>query len=194
MFKKILKKIKKEKKGISLVIAVTTMTLLLSVSLSVSNIVLRQIKINTLTNNSKPAFFIADSAMECAMYYDTAFISSAASSTVNINSDFSTSIFGTKTISSGGEDDGGIFLQENIHCGIGDILSGSKDKSNPDKVISTFDINYGDHCAKVRVERTEAQTSITARGYNTIASQTDGCDLSNLDSRRVVERGLTITY
>lgn len=186
MIKKIIQKFKKNKKGVSLVIAVTTMTLLLSVSLSVSNIVLRQIKINTLTNNSKPAFFIADSAMECAMYYDTLFIPDPNDNTKNLNSDFSTSIFGITNT-----DD---FLKNNIKCGIGDILKPVKDISNPDKVISTFDINYGDHCAKVTVDRTEAQTSITARGYNTTANETDGCDLSNLDSRRVVERGLTITY
>ena len=192
MFKKNIKNVN-QKKGVSLVIAITTVTLLLSVSLSISNIVLRQIKISALNNSSKPAFFIADSAMECAFYYDTAFIADAASSTKNINDDFSTSLFGK---AGEGDTDTTSFIKSKIKCGdydaLGYILNVKKEFS-PDLVITTFDIAYDNSCANVMVERTEVDTKIIARGYNTKATES-GCDLSNADSRRVVERGLTIKY
>ncbi len=179
-YKKII--LSKNKKGVSLVIAITTMTLLLSVSLSISNIVLRQIKINTLTNNSKPAFFIADSAMECAMYYDTASTTDTIINGVNINSDFNTAIFGSSTRET---------FDNIVKCGKGVKFV---DKTyNGLKITTNFDIDYGDYCAKVNVLREDVRTSITARGYNT-KMNSSGCDLTNVDSRRVVERGLTITY
>ena len=56
-----------------------------------------------------------------------------------------------------------------------------------------FDIDYGDVCARVEITRTDVGTSIMARGYNTDAT-VDGCNLSNISSRRLVERGLTIKY
>jgi hypothetical protein len=193
---KILKKNKKlkyknQKKGIALVIAVTVMTLLLSISFSISNIVLRQIRITNINNESKPAFFIADSAIECVTYYDTLFIASSTDLDVNINKDFSLSIFGTKDK---------VDVISQIKCG--NYLSSSP--LNLEKVVSgdltkvttTFDILYDtDMCASVEVVRTELETNITARGYNTgINSTANGCDLSDLNNRRVIERGLTVKY
>lgn len=200
---KILKKIKKlkyknHKKGVALVIAITVMTLLLSISFSISNIVLRQIRITNINNESKPAFFIADSAIECVTYYDTLFIASSSPDTdININKDFSLSIFGTSAADASGG------AKATIRCGNGPALStplnltkvtsGSGDAT---KVVTTFDILYDtDMCASVEVTRTEIETSITARGYNTgINTTNDGCDLSDLDNRRIVERGLTVKY
>lgn len=178
------KKIKNKKRGISLVIAVTTMTLLLSISLSVSGIVLRQIKINALNNSSKPAFFIADSAMECAFYYDTVYIASTTP-TENANLIFETMVFGPDLSK----------LTGVVKCGEGEVLAFNKNTSDPNKIISTFDIDYGNNtCAKVEVIRTDVSTQITTRGYNTGVISGVGCDLSNTDVRRIVERGLTIKY
>lgn len=199
---KILKKIKKlkyknQKKGIALVIAITVMTLLLSISFSISNIVLRQIRITNINNESKPAFFIADSAIECVTYYDTLFIASSADDSVNINKDFSLSIFGTsdKDVAGG--------ANATIRCGNGPVLGAplnlqkvTSESGDTTKVVTTFDILYDtDMCASVEVTRTEIETNITARGYNTGINQSnDGCDLSDLDKRRIVERGLTVKY
>ncbi len=176
----------KDKKGMSLVIAVMTMTLLLSISLSVSNIVLRQIKLNALTNNSKPAFFVADSAIECAFYYDTVSMMDDEG-LIDLNKEFTTSFFGTTT------DNDTVFYEGLLKCGNG-VKFISKVFENDNSVSNTsFDIDYGDYCAKVIVRKDEANSRITARGYNTKMGETS-CDLSNLDSRRVVERGLTIRY
>ncbi len=192
-FKKI--KYANQKKGVALVIAITVMTLLLSISFSISNIVLRQIKTTYIINASKPAFFTADSAIECAMYHDTKSVIPDANTGIDTNKDFGTSIFGS-TISNQ-------YATDQIRCG--DLGIGT-DKGKPlglnktintdqTKVTTTFDVVYGDKCAKVEVVRTELQTLITARGYNTGAKQDNtGCDLTNLDARRLVERGLTITY
>ncbi len=183
---KIFKKInsfkhRNSKKGFTMVIAVTTMTLLLSIAFSISNIVIRQIKITNTNKTSKFAFFTADSAIECAFYYDT--IEILGGEDENLNSDFETAVFGR------GTDE---FVASTVQCGEGEILNLQKEEQGP-KVVTNFDVNYGDMCAKVTVERTETGTRITSRGYNTTADE-NGCDLSDASARRLVERGLTIKY
>lgn len=196
IFKKIKKlKYKNQKKGIALVIAITVTTLLLSISLSISNIVLRQIRITSVNNQSKSAFFAADSAIECATYYDTVEILVPDIINplifININKeDFTKSVFGRSDID---------FTKNKIRCGnflTGAPLDLQKDISNPDKIITTFDIAYDtDMCASVEVIRTEVETTITARGYNVGVNEAGTeCDLTNLDKKRVVERGLTVKY
>ncbi len=193
MFKilQIIKKLKKENKskGITLVIAITVMTLLLSISFSISNIVLRQIKITNVNNASKPAFFVADSAAECAFYYDIATLPDSEG-VGNINADFATAIFGTSDAS---------VANTKILCGDKLPLGLVKDVTTaPGTVVTTFDVDYDGMCAKVEVTRTELSTKIVSRGYNTgvidAGTPTARCDLENLDKRRLVERGLTITY
>lgn len=184
IFKNIKKIARQEgEKGITLVIAITVMTLLLSVSFSISNIVLRQIRITNINNASKPAFFVADSAAECAFYYDTAVIPDADGK--NINADFATAIFGTSIDSAA--------MIDKVKCGNGAIVNVAKNTLNPDIVITSFDIDYGTMCAKVEVTRTEVDTKISSRGYNTDAGP-DGCNLEDISTRRLVERGLTIRY
>jgi hypothetical protein len=187
IFKKIKNlKYKNQKKGVALVIALAVTSLLLSLSVSMSNIVLRQTRITNINNESKPAFYIADSAMECAVYYDTLAIVDGG---VNTNKDFDESIFGLGSVA---------YANSKIKCGPG--TSGgkpirlSKDTSIPGTVTTNFDIDYGDNkCAKVEVKRTNIQTWITTRGYNT-GVNINGCDLANADKRRLVERGLITTY
>ncbi len=184
-FKKIYK-INNKQKGITLVIAMTTITLLLSISLSISNIVLRQIKITNLNNSSKPAFFVADSAMECAMYHDTMVIASSTDPSIDLNKDFSTALFGaSSTVKS---------LKASIKCGQ-NLTKVVVDHTNSALSVNTFDIGYDNFCARVTVKKTDVDTEIVSRGYNTkLLTGDSGCDLSNIDSRRLVERGLTIKY
>jgi Tfp pilus assembly protein PilX len=180
------KKIKNTKKGMTLVIALTTMTLLLSVSLSISNIVLRQIKISSMNDKSKIAFFAADSAMGCAMYYDTLFIPSVDDETVSKNQNINTAVFGKMSQTD---------RVAMIKCGNQGILNHTSITSimAPETIVTSFDIDYGDVCARVEVTRTDVGTSIMARGYNTDATSA-GCNLTNIQTRRLVERGLTIKY
>ncbi len=173
---------KNHEKGVALVIAINLVTLLLSISFSISNIVLKQIQITNINNASKPAFFVADSAAECAFFHDTRKMEDAEGN--NINADFGQAIFGTTTAE---------YAISQIVCGNGAPINLQKDTSNPTTVITTFDVDYGTMCANVKVVRTEVKGEITARGYNTTATAS-GCDLSDIDTRRLVERGLTITY
>lgn len=187
MFKQFFKKIKNKNKGMTLVIALTTMTLLLSVSLSISNIVLRQIKISNMNDKSKIAFFAADSAIGCAMYYDTVFIPDPNGQMVGANHSLDTAVFGKMSIAD---------RELIVKCGNrSNILKHTSvtTPTSPETVITSFDIDYGDVCANVEVTRTDVGTSIMARGYNTDATDA-GCNLSNVQSRRLVERGLTIKY
>jgi hypothetical protein len=184
---KIFKKIQKQnkQKGITLVIAITTITLLLSISLSISNIVLRQIRITNTNNASKPAFFIADSALSCAFYYDIQVLPDTVDPAINLNENLQTAVFGNS-------DDN--FKLDTIKCGNAVLgLSKTETISSPQTFLTTFDIDYSNMCAKVRVTRTEVSTRIESYGYNTTATDS-GCDLSDINSRRLVERGLTITY
>jgi len=186
---KIFKKTKKTKdeRGITLVIAITTMTLLLSVSLSISNIVLRQIRITNINNASKPAFFVADSGIECAFYFDTALIPTSIPNSV-FNENFDSAIFGLPSTAT---------IDPILKCGNGKVLGLTKTPlpGLPEEtMLTTFDIDYGDEtCARVSVTRTEVATKISSYGYNTGVTPT-GCDLSDIKSQRLVERGLTIKY
>jgi len=182
-FKKIQKKKgKKDERGITLVIAITMMTLLLSISLSISNIVLRQIRITNVNNASKPAFFTADSAIECAFFYDTMVILDEDGN--NTNSGFETALFGNTGIQ---------LKKDTVKCGNSEIMAVSTFPPGDGTMITNFDIDYGTMCAKVVVERTDVSTKISARGYNMPVTE-NGCDLSDISKRRLVERGLTITY
>jgi Tfp pilus assembly protein PilX len=186
IFKKIKNlKFKNQKKGVALVIALTVVSLLLSLTVSMSNIILRQTRITNVTNESKPAFYIADSAMECAVYYDTLAIFDGG---ININKDFNQSIFGKTTAAD---------ATSKIKCGpSGGRPIGLTKSINADASIVTteFDIDYGDNkCAKVQVERGKINTKIITRGYNTGVT-INGCDLSNINKKRLVERGLITTY
>ena len=178
-------KVQNDQRGIVLVIAITVMTLLLSVSFSMSNIVLRQIKITNINNASKPAFFVADSAAECAFYYDTAKILNSGG--VEVNAEFATAIFGPndKTL-----------VETTVKCGNVPPINVIKIISNPNSTVTTFDVNYGDKmCAKVEVIKTDVDTKIVSRGYNTSVNAAGTmCDLSDLNKRRLVERGITLTY
>ncbi len=189
MFNKIINKIKNNKdnkKGMTLVIAVMTLTLLLSVSLSISNIVLRQMKISSLNLSSKSAFFAADSALDCAFYVDTMPIvdDTDPENIIDSNKDLLTAVFGAMETG---------LSQSYIQCGESSVSNLTKDTSNPLKTISSFDIDYGKTCAKVSIEKDELNTRISTRGYNTTLSS-GACDLSDINNKRLVERGLTIRY
>lgn len=178
---------KNNNNGITMVIAIMSMTLLLSLSVSISNIVLRQIRITAVNNDSKVVFFTADSASECARYFDTTIINSGGA---EYNQDFANSIFGQAIDLPDGKD----LFKSIVTCG--NNVAGIRTDYSTDQltVKTTFDIDYGETCAKVIVEKTDNDTSIVTKGYNTGFIDGSGCDLSNIDSRRVVERGLTITY
>lgn len=59
-----------EPRGFTLLIAVVLTSVLLSVGLALLDIALKQITLSSTARQSQYAFYAADSAMECALYWD----------------------------------------------------------------------------------------------------------------------------
>ena len=59
------------KKGFVLLFAVVVSSILLSVALGVSNIALKEILFSTSAKNANDAFYAADTAAECTLFYDS---------------------------------------------------------------------------------------------------------------------------
>jgi len=60
----------KEPRGFTLLIAVVLTSVLLSVGLALLDIALKQVTLSSTARQSQYAFYAADSAMECALYWD----------------------------------------------------------------------------------------------------------------------------
>lgn len=58
------------KKGITLLIATLTAGVLLSISLAIFNIAIKELVISSVGRESQVAFYAADSGIECALYQD----------------------------------------------------------------------------------------------------------------------------
>ncbi len=65
-----IKKFSKSNTGFAMLFAVLTASLLLTIGISIFNISLKELTISTNTRESQIAFFAADSARECALYWD----------------------------------------------------------------------------------------------------------------------------
>lgn len=178
-----LNKIPHTKKGISLIIALFTITFLLAISFSISGIILRQFKIINTSINSEAAFYAADSALECVLYWDI------ATEGDTINTQATGYVFGTSTAQ-----------QSLIKCGPNTSLPLSLTKQS-DLVTgiatTTFYLDYSSSaapaCAFVQVVKATDRTFIQTRGYNTGATGA-GCDLTDAVARRVVERGMQYAH
>jgi len=170
--------------GVSLIIAMLLTSFILSLTFSISNIILRQIRMTTISSNSQKAFFAADSAMECAAYWDR----TASTSPAHMNSLYGSAVFGSSTTN--------FTVGTNpINCGddVNNPYSFSKTVSlSPESTESNFYLSFGeDMCAFVKVTKTPELTNIYTRGYNTkIDTATGRCDLTDAANRKIVERGL----
>lgn len=170
-------------KGISLIIALFTITFLLAVSFSISGIILRQFRIINTSINSEVAFYAADSALECSLYWDLSTEGDV------INTEATGYVFGTSTA-----------LQSLIKCGpnLTNPINFIKQTDIPAGIAtSTFYISYTTTaypaCAFVQVVKSPDRTFIQTRGYNTDAT-VSGCDLTSAVTRRIVERGMQYSH
>ncbi len=59
------------KNGFAMLFTVLIISLILSISLGISNITFKQTILSSLAKDSQIAFYQADTAVECGMYYDT---------------------------------------------------------------------------------------------------------------------------
>ena len=59
-----------EPRGFTLVISLILTTVVLSVGMALTDIAVKQLQLSSSARNSQIAFYNADSALECALYYD----------------------------------------------------------------------------------------------------------------------------
>lgn len=166
----------KRTKGFTLFVALLVAALMLAIGFSIGSIILKQVLLSATGGGSQIAFYAADAAAECALFWDR-----KDGDGVSIGS----SPFGTST------PDGADLLGESIVCGTGELDSAGViygwnkecDTAICDvgsKATTTFVIDYSDPkdekylaCATVMVSKVinsdtgEEETTIDARGYNT---------------------------
>jgi len=167
---KIIKKINKEERGVTLYIAIVVTSALLLVSFAIADTTLKQAALASINRDSHIAFFAADTGIECALYWDLKNASGGSA--------FSTS--SPSTISCNG--DSSNVNNQNIHP----VLNLNQNFSG----TSTFQINFlpETYCAKVSVGKFynggTLNTTIESKGYNS-------CDSNN---PRRVERAVRVSY
>ncbi len=162
---------KKENKGFALLYTALIASLLLSLSLSISYIVGKELILSSIGRESQKAFYMADSAAECALYWD-----------------FRYEVFATSTATS----------SPSIKCMGVNISDATSELTGPfadgkpglgGVPTTTFKINLQDKdlCAVVRVGKhtTVPKTIIEAEGYNT------SCDKK---SRIRLQRAVRLRY
>lgn len=167
-------------KGISLVISLIMTTFLLAISFSIGNIILRQLRLTNIGTNSQTSFYVADSALECALYWDTV-------TDGTVEGSFDGAVFGTSTSY--------IVSTNPIKCGPNTSNPVSFTKTTDANIATTtFTIDYGQNtCAIVEVVKSEYRTKISTSGYNTGLAGTS-CKLDKALLERVVERGLIFAH
>ncbi len=73
-----MQKLNKNEKGFALLFAVVLSAILLAIALGVSNIAYREAAFTTSAKDSNDAFYAADTAAECALFYDNSAMSQNA--------------------------------------------------------------------------------------------------------------------
>lgn len=73
-------------RGFTLLIAVILASIALVVGLGLADVAYRQVVLSSTAKQSQTAFYRADSALECALYYDQQFAAFNVGSTYNLNS------------------------------------------------------------------------------------------------------------
>ncbi len=144
------------RRGFTLLLAALVASIALSLGSSIYDIVLRELSLSSIGQNSEYAFYAADSAAECALYWD-------ARTDVHPNT-FATSSLSQGTASS--------VTCDNIIAPL-TIQSGA----TPTAATTTFEIanlfevgGAGGYCADVLVQKSEnanvITTDVIANGYN----------------------------
>ena len=168
---KINKKYHKENSGFALLFSVVLSSILLAVALGVSNIAYRESFFSTSAKESNEAFYAADTAAECVIYYDNF---------DPANPSVLTSITTTST-----------YCNNNVF----NIISGGTPDTGFDVAFS-FNIaklgSSGNACANIKVSKTfdNAKTRITSVGYNNGGDVLDKC----IPTTNAVQRVIEINY
>lgn len=165
--KTVIKKIKNSDAGFVVFFTVLIATIILAITIGITNISLKELNFTATGKESHFALFSADSASECALYNDR-------------NIDFLATLPTTASMTCGGQ---------NISADRTDIITGGYSY-----VFSNLSLDRG--CAIITINKdvqvgatvTDLGTTIEAKGYNV------GCtDLTTKNPRRV-ERVLEYSY
>jgi len=176
----------RKNKGMTLFIAISIMSILLFISFAVINITVKSTLFASSGRDSQFAFYAADAGLECAVYWDSKYISGYQDGYPIYRSAFDPSAGGS-SISCGGSS-----------MATGQIITGTTTSittriggGGPSNLTSIFGfvLNQGLtpalYCTIVTVTKNnDGTTYVKSRGYNT-------CDTTNL---RRIERGVEVTY
>lgn len=190
--------------GSVLLLALIIAAILLSVGIGISNIGLKEIRLSSLDSQSGLAFYIADTAAECALFWDiqrpygtTAGTFATSSDSINYNLTPTSNIFCPNVfdIAQQGDPFGAPITFPQLAAGSGDPWNV---QISSDALYSYATTTFlvpeefwdgGKPCAIVAVgKKTDLTTNVT---YTTIESHgRSSCDTNP----RRVERGLQISY
>jgi len=137
----------REQRGVTLLVAVILSSVVLAIGLAIANIVFKELRLSATVRESQEAFYAADSALECALYWD-----------------LHEGVFSHETEES-----------MNISCADSQVWVVSTGDSVTEDSFHTFsfsDINGNPFCATVEISKDGATgaTTIDAFGQNTCAS------------------------
>lgn len=196
----------KKEKGFTLLFAIFVAILVLSVGASIISVALKQSILSSTGRESQYAFYAANSALECALFWD---LNPGAAGGSGVERVF------PYDGSEGGTAEDSIHDYDDVVCGWTEVYTGDEvgtseiaftDGWSGGSNSFTFEVAFGndidngpgvpdindfEYCAQVTVEKgydsgeAKLVTSITSRGYNT-------CDPAN--EPRAVERGLLMQY
>lgn len=127
----------KNKKGFVILFALMLSSIILAISLGVSNIALKEIAFSTSAQGTNDAFFAADTGAECALYHDRTDVNAfPISGTVGA-----------------------------VSCSSNE--SGSGNGTNASYSFTTTGLGGGGQsCAKITIVKEPGKTVITSKGYN----------------------------
>lgn len=153
------------RRGFALLFSVLATSVLLAISASIWNLALREVTLSSFGRESQVAFYTADSAIECALYWD--FVGTA---------------FATSSNSP---------LPPDIRCDASGVTATPSVVSGPLFATSTFSLSINTGCATVGVGKsnptsggTKINTHIESRGQNR-------CVVGDPTN---VERGVRVKY
>lgn len=163
----LIKNKKQKNKAFVMLFAVVLSSIILSITLGLANITLKELNFTTSAKNTNDAFFAADTGAECALYYDLVGVSSAF----------------------------GVPPPPNAVCAgtIVDLNNGTGTPADPWVFYLHPLGTLGKACAVVSVSRDTAVppvTTIISKGYDT-GGDTPDCTSTNPNR---VERQIELTY
>lgn len=174
-------------RGVAVLFAVLVSVLMVSIAATMTSIAIRQTILSNTGRDSQYAIFAANTALECALYWDLKDDIGAPGDKVFPNAGL-------------GETRPSDIASGNIMCNKGNIVTGSGfsgkawNEDDPDETTFYMEITpvggSGTYCASATVKKffdtstDVATTVIEAKGHNTC----------NLSSPRAIERGLELSY